>query len=44
MFFVFGSIPNQYKTQEMCSNSIISEGPLSIKYISDQNKTLKNVW
>ena len=39
MFFLFGSIPNQYKTQEMC-NSIISEGPFSIKYFSDQYKTL----
>ena len=38
MFFVFDSIPNQYKTQEMC-NSIICEDPFSIRYVLDQYKT-----
>ena len=37
-FFVFDSIPDQYKTQEMC-NSIISEDAFSIRYIPDQCKT-----
>ena len=35
MFFVFDSIPNQYKTQEIC-NSIICEDLFSIRYVSDQ--------
>ena len=37
-FFVFDSIPNQYKTQKMCS-SIICEDPFSIRYDLDQYKT-----
>ena len=38
MLFLFDSIPNQYKTQEMC-NSIIPEDPFSIRYVPDQYKT-----
>ena len=34
-FFVTDSIPNQYKTQEMCDR-IIYENPFSIRYFSDQ--------
>ena len=37
MFFIFHSIPDQYKTQEMC-NSIIPEDPFSIRYVPDQHK------
>ena len=38
MFFVFDSIPNQYKTQEMCDD-IISEDHFSIRYGFDRDKT-----
>ena len=37
-FFVFDSIANQYKTQEIC-NSIICVDPFSIRYVPDQYKT-----
>ena len=37
MFFVFDSITNQCKTQEMC-NSIIFKDPYSIRYVPDQYK------
>ena len=30
-FFVFDSIPDQYKTQEICDN-VVSEGPSLIVY------------
>ena len=36
--FGFDFIPNQDKSQEMCSN-IISEDPFPIRYVSDQYKT-----
>ena len=37
-FFVFSSISNQCKTQEMC-NSIIRDDPFSIIHVPDQYKT-----
>ena len=37
-FFVFDSIPNKYKIQDMC-NSIICQDSLSIRYVPDQYKT-----
>ena len=37
-FFVFDSIPNRYKTHEMC-NSIISEDPFSVRFVPDQYNT-----
>ena len=30
-FFVFDSVPDQYKTQEMC-DKVVSEDPLMLKY------------
>ena len=36
--FVFDSVPNQYKTQEMC-NKNLSEDPLKLKYCHDRYKT-----
>ena len=38
MFFIFHSIPNQYKTQEIC-NIFISEDLFSTRYVPDQYKT-----
>ena len=37
-FFVFDSIPNHNKTQEIC-NSIICVDPFSIRYVPDQYKS-----
>ena len=38
MFFVFDSIPNQYKTHEMCDR-VVSENPFLIVYCPDKYKT-----
>ena len=38
MFVVFDSIPNQYKTQEMC-DKVVSEDPFLIVYCPDKYKT-----
>ena len=38
MFFVFDSVLNQYKIQEIC-NSSICEDLFSIKYVSDYYNT-----
>ena len=38
MFFVFDSIPDQYKTQEMCDR-VVSEDPFLIVYCPDKYKT-----
>ena len=38
MLFVFDAIPNQYKTQEMCSR-VVSEDPFLIVYCPDKCKT-----
>ena len=43
MFFVFNSIPNWYKTQEMCGR-VVSEDLFLIVYCPDKYKTQKNVW
>ena len=37
-FCVFHSIPNQYKTQEMCDR-VVPEDPFSIVYCPDKYKT-----
>ena len=37
-FFVFDSIPDQYKTQELCDRAV-SEDPFLIVYCPDQFKT-----
>ena len=37
-FFVFNSIPDQYKTQEMC-DTVVSEDPFLIVYYPDKYKT-----
>ena len=37
-FFVFGFIPNRYKTQEMCDR-VVSEDPLLKVYCPDKYKT-----
>ena len=37
-FFVFHSIPDQYKTQEMC-NTVIPEDPSLIIYCPDKYET-----
>ena len=36
MFFVFDSIPDQYKTQEMC-HRVVSEDHFSILYHPDKH-------
>ena len=38
MFFVFNSLPDQYKTQNMCDR-VVSEDPFTIRYVTDQYKT-----
>ena len=38
MLFVFIYVPDQYITQEI-SDRVISEDPLSIRYVPDQYKT-----
>ena len=38
MFFVFGSVPEWYKTQEL-ADSVVSEDLLMILYCSDRFKT-----
>ena len=38
MFFVFGPIPDQYKTQEMCDR-VVSEDPSIIVYCPGKYKT-----
>ena len=40
MFFVFESIPNQYKTQELCDR-VVSEQPFLIVYCPNYNITQK---
>ena len=39
-FFVFNSIPDQYKTQEMCDR-VVSEDRFLIVYCPNQHKTQK---
>ena len=36
--FVSDSVPNQYKTQEMCNKNLF-EDPLKLKYCHDRYKT-----
>ena len=36
-FFVFYSIPDWYKVQEMC-DKVVSEDPFSLRYVPDQYK------
>ena len=38
MFFVFDSIPDWYKTQEICDR-VVSEDPFLIVYFPDKYKT-----
>ena len=38
MFFVFDSIPDRYKTQEMCDR-VVSEDPYLIVYCPDKHIT-----
>ena len=38
MFFVFNSIPDRYKTQEMCGR-VVSEDRFLIVYCPDKHKT-----
>ena len=40
MFFLFDSIPDQYKTQEMCDR-VVSGNPFFIVYCPDKYKTQK---
>ena len=40
MFFVFDSIPDQYKTEEMCIR-VVSEDPFLIVYCPDKYKSQK---
>ena len=40
MFFVFDSIPNQYKTQETCDR-VVSKDPFLIAYCTDKYETKK---
>ena len=37
-FFIFNSVPDQYKTQEMC-NRVGSKDPFMLKYCHDRYKT-----
>ena len=39
-FFVFNSIPSQYKTYEMCDR-VVFEDPFTIVYCPDKYKTQK---
>ena len=41
-FFVFHSIPDQFKTQEMC-DTVAPEDPSLILYCSDKYKLKKHV-
>ena len=41
-FFVFDSIPDQYKTREMCDR-VVSEDPFLVVYCPDKYKTQRIV-